>query len=68
MSAESAQSAELSHSQSAGMEKETAPYRVYVYPHEIFVGREEAWARRSLPLECGHRHGIYFGRLLQAGQ
>jgi hypothetical protein len=37
-------------------------------PDEIFVGREEAWARGSLPLECGRRHGIYFARLTQAGQ
>ena len=37
-------------------------------PHDIFVGREEAWARGTLPLECGRRHGIYFARLKQAGQ
>jgi hypothetical protein len=37
-------------------------------PDEIFVGREEAWARGSLPLECGRRHSIYFARLTQAGQ
>jgi hypothetical protein len=37
-------------------------------PHEIFVGREEAWARGPLPLECGRRHRIYFARLTQAGQ
>jgi hypothetical protein len=36
-------------------------------PHEIAVGREEAWARGPLPLECGRRHGIYFARLAQAG-
>ena len=58
VSAEPAQSAELCLSQSAGIEKN---------PHEIFVGREEAWARRSLALECGRRHGIHFGGLLQAG-
>jgi hypothetical protein len=33
---------------------------------EIFVGREEAWAKGPLPLECGRRHGIYFARLTQA--
>jgi hypothetical protein len=37
-------------------------------PHEIVVGREEAWAKGSLPLECGRRHGIYFARLTQAGK
>jgi hypothetical protein len=37
-------------------------------PHEIVVGREEAWARGSLPLECGSRHGIYFAKLTQTGQ
>jgi hypothetical protein len=36
-------------------------------PREIFVGREDAWARGSLPLECGRRRGIYFGGLKQAG-
>ncbi len=36
-------------------------------PYEIFVGREAAWARGSLPLECGRRHGVYFGRLKQTG-
>ncbi len=35
--------------------------------HEIFVGREEAWAKGPLPIECGRRHGIYFARLTQAG-
>jgi hypothetical protein len=35
---------------------------------EIFVGREEAWAKGPLPIECGRRHGIYFARLMQAGQ
>jgi hypothetical protein len=37
-------------------------------PHEIFVGSEASWAKESLPLECGRRHGIYFARLAQAGQ
>jgi hypothetical protein len=32
---------------------------------EIFVGREEAWAKGPLPIECGRRHGIYFARLMQ---
>ncbi len=32
-------------------------------PHEISVGREEAWARGPLPLQCGRRHGIYFAKL-----
>jgi hypothetical protein len=36
--------------------------------HEIFVGREEAWAKGLLPIECGRRHGIYFARLLRVGQ
>jgi Glycosyltransferase family 87 len=36
-------------------------------PHEIVVGRDEAWAKGSLPLECGRRHGIYFARLTPAG-
>jgi hypothetical protein len=36
-------------------------------PHEIFVGREEAWARGPVPLQCGRRDGIYFGELKQAG-
>ena len=36
--------------------------------HEIFVGREEAWAKGPLPIECGRRHGSYFARLMQAGQ
>src|SRR5208282_5349604 len=36
-------------------------------PERIFVGREEAWARGPLPLECGRRHGIYFARLTQTG-
>ena len=35
--------------------------------HEIFVGREAAWAKGPLPIECGRRHGIYFARLMQAG-
>jgi hypothetical protein len=37
-------------------------------PREILIGREEAWAKGSLPLECGRRHGIYFVRLTQAGK
>jgi hypothetical protein len=32
-------------------------------PSAIYLGREEAWARGSLPLECGRRHGVYFARL-----
>jgi hypothetical protein len=32
-------------------------------PSEVFVGSEEAWAKGSLPIECGRRHGIYFARL-----
>jgi hypothetical protein len=35
--------------------------------HGILVGREEDWARKSQPLECGRRHGIYFARSPQAG-
>jgi hypothetical protein len=35
-------------------------------PREIVVGREEAWASRPLPLECGRQHGIYFARVAQA--
>jgi Glycosyltransferase family 87 len=34
--------------------------------HEIFVGREEAWARAPLALECGRRHGIYYARVVQS--
>jgi hypothetical protein len=34
---------------------------------DIFVGREDAWAERPLPLECGRRNGIYFARLTQGG-
>jgi hypothetical protein len=37
-------------------------------PREILVGREEAWAKGSVPLECGRLHGIYFVRLTQAGK
>jgi hypothetical protein len=37
-------------------------------PHPIVVGHEEEWARESLPLECGRRHGIYFARLTRAGK
>ncbi len=36
--------------------------------HEIFVGRQEAWAKGPLPIECGRRHGIYFARLTQTRQ
>jgi hypothetical protein len=35
-------------------------------PQEIFVGREDAWAKGPLPIECGRRHGIYFARLTRA--
>jgi hypothetical protein len=35
--------------------------------NEIFVGREEQWAGKSPPLECGRRHGIYFAKLAQSG-
>jgi hypothetical protein len=35
---------------------------------DISVGREEAWAKEALPLECGRRHGIYFARLTHAGR
>ncbi len=34
---------------------------------EIFVGREEQWAGKSLPLQCGRRHGVYFADLAQPG-
>jgi len=34
---------------------------------DVFVGREDAWAERPLPLECGRRNGIYFATLTQAG-
>jgi hypothetical protein len=34
---------------------------------DIVVGREDAWAKRPLPLECGRRNGIYFARLMNAG-
>jgi hypothetical protein len=34
---------------------------------DIFVGREAAWAKGPLPIECGRRHGSYFARLMQAG-
>ena len=37
-------------------------------PREILVGREEAWAKGPVPLECGRRHGIYFARLTQVGK
>jgi hypothetical protein len=36
-------------------------------PHEIVVGREEAWARGPLPLQCGRQHGIYFARVAGGG-
>ena len=32
-------------------------------PREIDVGREEEWAKGSLPLECGRLNGAYFARL-----
>jgi hypothetical protein len=32
---------------------------------EIKVGREDAWAKEPLALECGRRKGIYFARLAQ---
>jgi hypothetical protein len=35
---------------------------------DISVGREEAWAKGALLLECGRRHGIYFARLTHAGR
>jgi hypothetical protein len=35
--------------------------------HEIAVGREEAWVKGPVPLECGRRNGMYFARLTQAG-
>jgi hypothetical protein len=35
---------------------------------EIFVGREEAWAKGPVPIECGRLHGSYFARLMEAGQ
>jgi hypothetical protein len=34
---------------------------------EIFVGSEEEWARKPVPLQCGRRHGIYFAKLMQPG-
>jgi hypothetical protein len=34
---------------------------------DIFVGREDAWAKGPLPLECGRRGNFYFARLTQAG-
>ena len=34
--------------------------------HEIFVGREAAWAKGPVPIECGRRHSSYFARLKQA--
>ncbi|MGO9932125.1 MAG: hypothetical protein ACLPV8_09980 [Steroidobacteraceae bacterium] len=37
-------------------------------PQEIFVGREEAWAKGPLPLECGRRRGIYFANMTGAGR
>jgi hypothetical protein len=32
---------------------------------EVNVGREEAWAKGPLALECGRRKGVYFARLPQ---
>jgi hypothetical protein len=34
---------------------------------DFSVGREDAWAKRPLPLECGRRNSIYFARLRTAG-
>jgi hypothetical protein len=34
---------------------------------DVFVGREDAWAERPLPLECGRRDGIYFAKVTKAG-
>jgi hypothetical protein len=33
---------------------------------DVNVGREEAWAKGPLALECGRRKGIYFARLAQS--
>jgi hypothetical protein len=35
---------------------------------DIFVGREEAWAKAPLPLKCGRRNGVYFAGLTPAGR
>jgi hypothetical protein len=32
---------------------------------DVYVGREEAWAKGPVALECGRRKGIYFARLPQ---
>lgn len=34
---------------------------------DVNVGREDAWAKGPLALECGRRKGIYFARLAQPG-
>jgi hypothetical protein len=34
---------------------------------DVNVGREEAWTKEPLTLECGRRNGIYFARLTQGG-
>jgi hypothetical protein len=33
----------------------------------VSVGREDAWAKQPLPLECGRLNGVYFARLAKAG-
>jgi hypothetical protein len=33
---------------------------------DIIVGREDAWAKGPLALECGRRKGVYFARLTQS--
>ncbi len=30
--------------------------------NEIVIGREDAWAKAPLSLDCGRRHGVYFAR------
>jgi hypothetical protein len=35
---------------------------------DIVVGREEQWAKASVALECGRRHGIYFATVAQPGK
>jgi hypothetical protein len=37
-------------------------------PSDIYLGREEAWARGPQRLECGRRNGVYFARLAQDHQ
>jgi len=36
--------------------------------HDIVVGREEEWAKASVALECGRRHGIYYATVALPGQ